>query len=267
MNTSDSTLYSTKANVAKARDSVQANLTAHINNTSNPHNVTTSQIGAEPTIAAPNTTGKYWNGYKQFVSLNTDSITQGTIKFMAIGNTVASGTAKSIPFIGTNGLLQQSNSNLNYDSLINTLNTPKINSTGQINIPTGQPYRWQNGNAEINNSTYDILFKNYDGSALTEHFRISSVGKLIIPATMTATGTTGAQTINKASGSVNFAAGATSIGVTNSLVTTSSIVMPVVQTNDANSFTVRVVPAAGSFTIYLSAAPAAETKVGFFVIN
>ena len=85
--------------------------------------------------------------------------------------------------------------------------------------------------------------------------------------TITAGGTTGAQTINKIAGTVNFAATATTLVVTNSLVNTSSIVYAVVRTADATAEIKSVVPAAGSFTITLSAAATAETSVGFFVTN
>jgi len=55
--------------------------------------------------------------------------------------------------------------------------------------------------------------------------------------------------------------------VTNSLCTTSSIVFATVRTNDATAYIKNVVPAAGSFTINLGANAAAETSVGFFIIN
>lgn len=99
------------------------------------------------------------------------------------------------------------------------------------------------------------------------NFSITSLGKPILSATNTAGGTTGAQTINKPSGTVNFAAAATSLVVTNSLVSTSSIVFAVVRTADATATIKNVVPAAGSFTITLGAAATAETSVGFLVIN
>ena len=66
---------------------------------------------------------------------------------------------------------------------------------------------------------------------------------------------------------MNFAADATSLVVTNNLVTTSSIVFAVIRTNDATAIIKNVVPAAGSFTINLNAAATAETSVGFNVIN
>lgn len=77
-------------------------------------------------------------------------------------------------------------------------------------------------------------------------------------------GTTGAQTINKGSGSVNFAGAATTLVVTNSLVTASSLVFA---TNDGTATIKNVVAGVGSFTITLTAAASAETKVNFLVIN
>lgn len=90
---------------------------------------------------------------------------------------------------------------------------------------------------------------------------------LSVEATITAGGTTGAQTINKAAGSVNFAASATTLVVTNSLVTASSLVFCVVQTNDTTATIKNCVPGSGSFTITLTAAATAETRVGFFVVQ
>jgi len=85
--------------------------------------------------------------------------------------------------------------------------------------------------------------------------------------TITAAGTTGAQTINKSVGTVNFAAGASSLVVTNSLVNTSSIVFVTVRTNDTTCAFKNAVPIAGSFTINTTAACTAETSFGFLVSN
>jgi hypothetical protein len=85
--------------------------------------------------------------------------------------------------------------------------------------------------------------------------------------TVTAAGTTGAQTINKNAGTVNFAAAATSLVVTNSLVTTSSIIVCTVGTNDTTMKSVSAVAGSGLFTIYANAAATAETRVNFIVIN
>jgi hypothetical protein len=87
----------------------------------------------------------------------------------------------------------------------------------------------------------------------------------LMDATITTAGTTGAQTINKGEGTVNFAAAATSLVVTDSLVTTSSVIVPVMRTNDSTCRIASVVPASGSFTINMTAACTAETSVGFVV--
>lgn len=92
-------------------------------------------------------------------------------------------------------------------------------------------------------------------------------GGLSVDTTVTAGGATGAQVINKISGTVNFAPGATTLVVTNSLVSINSIVPCVVRSNDTTAIIKNVVPGAGLFTITLSAAATAETSVGFFVIN
>lgn len=95
-----------------------------------------------------------------------------------------------------------------------------------------------------------------------------TTGDIRVTKTITAGGTTGAQTINKASGTVNLAASATSLVVTNSLVTTNSRIFLNIATNDASSFELRAVAASGSFTIHVKGtAPAAETRVDFLVLN
>ncbi|HEV2353217.1 MAG TPA: hypothetical protein VGR89_03195, partial [Puia sp.] len=38
----------------------------------------TALAGKEPVITAPNAADKYWNGFKQFATLNTDSVTEGS---------------------------------------------------------------------------------------------------------------------------------------------------------------------------------------------
>jgi len=120
------------------------------------------------------------------------------------------------------------------------------------------------GEAEIRQrENLDLAF--YTNNA--EVFRLKAAGNHVVPTTVTAAGTTGAQTINKVSGTVNFAAGASSLVVTNSLVSANSIVIAVVRTNDTTALIKNVVPGSGSFTINLNANATTETSVGFFVIN
>jgi len=92
-------------------------------------------------------------------------------------------------------------------------------------------------------------------------------GQLFIDSTITAGGTTGAQTINKSAGAVNFAAGASSLVVTSNKVTANSFVFAMAATDDTTAYVKNVVVAAGSFTIKLAAACTAETKVVFWILN
>lgn len=121
-------------------------------------------------------------------------------------------------------------------------------------------------NITANTGATNNYIARYAGSA-GEVVRYRTDGQIALLATNTAAGTTGAQTINKPSGTVNFAAAATSLVVTNSLCTTSSIVFATIRTNDATAVIKNVVPAAGSFTINLNAAATAETSVGFLIVN
>jgi hypothetical protein len=93
------------------------------------------------------------------------------------------------------------------------------------------------------------------------------IGAVRVEKTVTAGGTTGAQTINRSAGSVNFAAADTSLVVTNSLVTADSLIIATVGTNDTTMTSVQAEAAAGSFTLYANAAATAETRVNFIVIN
>lgn len=80
--------------------------------------------------------------------------------------------------------------------------------------------------------------------------------------------TVGAVTINKPAGSVNIAAGASSVVVTNNLVTAASLVIPFLMQTDATlTFLRACIPAAGSFTINGNANATANCKIGFVVIN
>jgi len=121
-------------------------------------------------------------------------------------------------------------------------------------------------NITANTGATNNYIARYAGSA-GEVVRYRTDGQIALLATNTAGGTTGAQTINKPSGTVNFAAAATSLVVTNSLCTTSSIVLCDIRTNDTTAVIKNVVPGSGSFTITLNAAATAETSVGFLIIN
>ena len=99
--------------------------------------------------------------------------------------------------------------------------------------------------------------------------RIASSGSTNFATTKTITpaGTVGNRTINTSAGSVNFAAAATSLVVTNSLVTVNSVILATIATNDVAMTDIKVVASSGSFTLFSTNAPVAETRVNFLVVN
>ena len=111
------------------------------------------------------------------------------------------------------------------------------------------------------------FFQCNDSTGTVKRFFINKDAKMCMDATHTAAGVTGNQTINKAAGSVNIAAGEAEITVNNSLVTQDSIVIAVVATNDTTAQIKNVVTSNGSFTIRLAATPTAETRIKFMVVN
>jgi len=96
---------------------------------------------------------------------------------------------------------------------------------------------------------------------------LAIAGDVRLDKTITPAGTTGAQTIPKQMGSVNVAAGQSSVVVTNSRVTASSVIIATVATADATLKSVVAVAASGSFTLTGNAAASAETRVNFLVLN
>lgn len=100
-----------------------------------------------------------------------------------------------------------------------------------------------------------------------QNMNLQGTGHYRMAKTITAAGTTGGQTINKPSGSVNFAGTAQSMIVTNSIVDANSIIMATVATDDSTAKSVVAVPGAGVFTLKLNAAATAETRVQFLITN
>jgi hypothetical protein len=79
--------------------------------------------------------------------------------------------------------------------------------------------------------------------------------------------TTGSRTVNLPNGRNAFAAGTASITITNLLVTSTSRVFVVLQTNDATAILKSVVPGAGNFVVTLNGNATGITKFGWMVVN
>jgi hypothetical protein len=104
-------------------------------------------------------------------------------------------------------------------------------------------------------------------NALVDIFAVSPTTGLEVYRTITPSGTTGAQTIHRPSGTANIAAAGNSVTVTNSMVSANSIVMATLLTNDATATIKNVVPTSGSFTINLTSAATSEVSIGFVLFN
>lgn len=113
------------------------------------------------------------------------------------------------------------------------------------------------------NDNYFIFFKFYS----LREIKIAYFSKQTFATTNTAGGTTGNQTINKPSFSVNFASETSSLTVTNSFISANSYVLCTVQTNDASAVLKNAVPSSGSVTIRLRSDATGETRVACLVVN
>jgi hypothetical protein len=226
---------------------------------------------------------------------NQRSTTSGEFQaaFVGITNTTASLGKPGVSFIGINSTTQSADhvgSRFDFQRLSGTptdgwiaefTNTSdpymRLSHNGNLILQSAGTYTNTSGHKlEViggatrlrgANQTSGVAAFYVQNTAPATLHQIDNNGKITYWATNTAAGTTTVQTINRPSGTINIAAGESSKLVNNSLCTTSSIVLPVMRTNDATALIDSVVPGNGSFTINLTAAAAAETSVGFFIIN
>jgi len=117
----------------------------------------------------------------------------------------------------------------------------------------------------INTSLLSDTTLTDDLGSASFYWRRSYVGQQFVDATLSVTA--GNQTINKAAFRFVIAAGNTNAIITNSFVTTSSLVICTVQTNDTTMKSAAAVPASGSVQVFGSAAATADTTIACNVIN
>lgn len=163
-------------------------------------------------------------------------------------NTGAFSTISASGLITANGGVSSTN-------LISSTNVRSSSNAGIFSIGSANDFtivRLAAGSGAIRDSTTNA-------AALT-------LGQ-VIDANKQIAGATGAVTQNCFAGQVQFAAAATSLVVTNALVTVNSVIVATVATADLNLKSVVAVAAAGSFTLTANTAPAATTKVSYHVIN
>jgi len=192
-----------------------------------------------------------------YATTNLSGLGTGVAAVLAVstgsaGSVLTNGGAAAVSTITASGT-----ATFNGDIMLGDTNADVLSIAARFNnalIPVG------NGSRDIGSTGLRFRDGFFTGNITATSFTDS--GKVI-----TAAGTTGARTINAMSGSVNFAAAATSLVVTNSLVTANSVVFCGCQSNDATMRAVRWTVAAGSITILANTAPTAETAVVFTVTS
>lgn len=133
------------------------------------------------------------------------------------------------------------------------------NGDTDINATTGQAIGFN-----INNSSK----ANMTASAWTVSIPFAMADEIRLTSFTDDSATPGNRTVNKVRGVNAIAIGAATCVITNSFVSATSLVIPVLQFGDATATTVlRCIPAAGSFTLTVNAAATAATKFGWVVIN
>lgn len=188
-------------------------------------------------------------------------------------SSVSSGAGSRGGFFGKNttttgqaSIYLEGDVNTNY-AFMGTQNSAFAGSLGGV-TRANRSYLFSDGSTSaglavgtVTNDPINIFTQNIS------RFAISGAGDMGLERTVTAAGTTGARTINQMAGVVNFAAGASTLVVTNSLATTSSIILVQVLGVDTTPKYATVTRASGSFTITLNAAAVAELPVAFWLTN
>lgn len=124
-------------------------------------------------------------------------------------------------------------------------------------------YLYSDGAYAISNGEFIASSLRVPGAA----WLAASTGKMSMTAG-NSTGSPGNATLNTPTGRSAFAAAASAVTVTNSLVSATSIVLPVLQTVDGTLTQILTcVPASGSFTCTGNATATGTTNFGWMVIN
>lgn len=174
----------------------------------------------------------------------------------------ASGTSIAIDALADSILLSDAAANSKVLLNFNT-NTFEIDSGAGITTIGDISGAGNSTLFSVNDATQRFTF---EGDAVGV-FDVDTIQNFLFYRTLTTGGTTGNQTISKPVGSVNFAAGASALTVTSTIVTANSLIIAIAQTNDATCSVKNVVAGAGSFVINMTANCTAETRVAFLVTN
>lgn len=118
---------------------------------------------------------------------------------------------------------------------------------------------------ENTSSATCLVAGDFSTDALTFNGSVSITGNLSVSKTITAAGTTGNQTINSLSGTVNIAAGERQATITNLSATANSLVFVTARSEDPTCYAARGVPSAGAILIKMNDTCTGETSVAFIL--
>ncbi len=187
-------------------------------------------------------------GINLFQNATNDATFSGSIR--------ASKTSTGIVSFGSSAGQQ-----LSLSEATGTSDLISVNSSVRLGDPAGAG----NGTAlVISDSTKNFFFQSTTNAGILDTTGVSNIK---LQRTITTAGTTGNQTINLPNGSVNIAAGQSSIVITNSTVGTSSLIIATANTADATCAVKNAVATSTHITITMTATCTAETRVAFWVTN
>lgn len=154
-----------------------------VNQSGNTFTITGNQ---EPVISGSNSIKSYWNGYKTFVPLNTDSIPEGSSQFFTVPRVLAALpkartsvpgivypgkglkvdsitgelstkaallTPRSVPFVASDGELTEDNTGLSWDGYNLVVGKSGFYNESGIQINGGRGYMSASGNGTIIGTT------------------------------------------------------------------------------------------------------------------
>lgn len=125
----------------------------------------------------------------------------------------------------------------------------------------------------VGNATKLVIFDNpatftfSTADASTSQINANQISYWYFYRTITPGGTTGTVTINRPYGTVNIAAGGSSITVNNNVAATDSLIFTTLRTNDATCAIKNVVSSPAQFIITMTAPCTGQVSIGFNVTN
>lgn len=142
-------------------------------------------------------------------------------------------------------------------------------STATIWQALAAPYSAAKGVVFIDDTlspNIDVNYLFYDSAAKSlTLIGLLNLTRLLL--TSTVTSTVGAVTMNVAAGQAIIAAGASSVVITNNLITANSIVQVTLASNDTTAILKNAVCSAGAITVTTTAAVTANTKASFAIVG